>query len=208
MARWTRGLFICGAVTLIIGAIVLPPIVLSALSGLGGDWAKLSDVSQAYSLVATTTSSVALAAVAYSIYLQTRDSRASREQHAFSMQLEIIKAALGDDTLLTAGEPPHGQHTYTRDEFRREFYVNAVLKYYYMVFVTRGLSEMSVRPGLASLMRGQAARAYWRDHGDHWLAGPGESDSLMLRYRDVVAEEYEKSVALMPGVAPEDYFET
>ncbi|MFJ9634499.1 DUF6082 family protein [Streptomyces sp. NPDC101175] len=184
----------------------ITPVLLRIASHLSGNWESLSSVSQAYGLVASVSSSFALVGVAFSVYLQARETRGSRELAQFSMQLEMMKIALGDVSFITAGEPPHGDRSYTLEDLRREYYINGILRCYYMSYAMGAMSEETLRPTLASHMRSETLRRYWQDHGDHWLAGASESDGKMLKFRKIVNEEFEKSVGSVPGVPPDSYF--
>ncbi|MFH8495340.1 DUF6082 family protein [Streptomyces coeruleorubidus] len=187
-------------------ALIGAPWLLSSASTTSDRWTTLSAVSQVYGAIGSIISSFALVGVGISPYLQSKETRASRELAYLSMQLELLKFGLEDPILTTAMEPPHGSRTYTLDDYKRDCYVHSVMRQKYMAFSIGVLEANAIRKGMSLSFRGEAFRRYWEDHGNHWMGGEKSRDPIARKFREIVESEYQRAVEAGPPISPNSYF--
>ncbi|WP_443059977.1 DUF6082 family protein [Streptomyces sp. NBC_00467] len=184
----------------------MAPLLLGSLAGISNEWGTLSNVGQVYSAVGAVVSSFALVGVGISLYLQSRESRLSREFAHLSIQLEVLRFGLEDPVLTTAMEPPHGSHVYSLEDYKRECYVHIVMRQKYLAFSIGVLDPRVVRQGMSLSFRGESFRRYWEDHGGHWMGGQSATDSMVKEFREIVESEYQRAVEAGPPIPPRAYF--
>ncbi len=176
-----------------IAAVVLSPMALDAAAGsLGVDWARLSEVGQSYGAASALLAAIALCVVAYSAWLQVRQTQVSQLQSARTLQLELLRMAierpeyrsvLGDDLLRLDAQ-----------RWREHIYMNLWIMYLQMAFITGALDEEGVRRILAGeLFNGTAGIEYWP------LARPAfQAEAASRRHQRfvrLVDEEHAKATA-------------
>lgn len=163
----------------------LSPIALRSLANIRGvDWAKLSNVGQAYGTVSALLVVLGLSGVAVTMLMQVRESRHSRVQAARSRQHDLVRMAM-DDPLYMSVMAPGGDF----DERRQASYVNLWLQFWLMLWDFGDLSEAELRNVLAAeLFSSTAGRRSWER-----FRGVRIRDSERRQHRrfyDILDQEY------------------
>lgn len=175
------------------------PYALRAIALLPGmDWIKLGNVGQAYGAASALLSAIALVAVAYSVFLQAKEARASRRQAARGFHHELIRLALDDPGYLAALGGPGGQIAYSRA--RKGMYLNLWLAYWEMLFELGDLSEAELRLNVGGqFFNSSEARAFWSSGAETWSElMKSQPRAKRARFVRLVDDEYQKALAAGP----------
>src|SRR4051794_39044323 len=107
---------------------------------------------------------VALIAAVASLALQASDLFASRHQTLRGTQLELVRMAIEDPIVYLGYEPTEEQ----RNRFANRGFVNVLMKYFEMGFLTGALSETEIRNQVSELFANSGPRQAWAAFRDSW----------------------------------------
>lgn len=189
LARPTYFALLALAVT---GIVIASPLALrQALKVPGLDWARLSDIGQAYGAVSALVSAVALVTVATSIYFQLRHNQIAKHAAMRMIHLELTKLALEKwplyDAPFGAIKVP-GVH-----DTRPHTFTNMMMGYLYVEFDTGDLTRDSLRASLSALFDSDVGRQYWRAVRTSWLKAPLRGKSYVT-FLAIAEEEYVNAI--------------
>ncbi|MCW6008851.1 hypothetical protein K1W54_30550 [Micromonospora sp. CPCC 205371] len=175
------------AVLLVVIALVASPlaVVLIADQTVGLDWARLSDIGETYGAASAVLSGLAVVGVATSLIVQTRQLRVGQIQAMRVMQLELMRLLLEDPTLVTISPTSLGV---SREQWRREIYLNLLFKYLEMGYATKYVPEGSLREHIRDQFRVESARVFWGRARPLWASN--RSNNARRRFYDIVEAEY------------------
>lgn len=151
----------------IIGLVIFSPFALIELAHFKINWLQLSNIGQTYGAVSALLSSLALVGVAVSLLYQSRDNQNAREQTTRNLQFELLRMAMGDPSLMTAGGAPWDLDIPSDSASIRQFlYVQIWVSFLGGNFTIGELPESAVRHIAAhELFRSEAGRNYWAAAG-------------------------------------------
>lgn len=175
------------AILLVVIALVASPlaVVLIADQTVGVEWARLSDIGETYGAASAVLSGLAVVGVAISLIVQTRQLRVGQIQAMRVMQLELMRLLLEDPTLVTISPTSLGV---SREQWRREIYLNLLFKYLEMGYATKYVPEGSLREHIRDQFRVEGARVFWGRARPLWASN--RSNSARRRFFDIVEAEY------------------
>jgi uncharacterized membrane protein len=178
----------------VIGLVVLSPFALTGLARFKINWFQLSNIGQTYGAVSALLSSFALVGVAISLLYQSRDNQNAREQTTRNLQFELIRMAMGDPSLMTAGGAPWDLEIPPDSSFLRQFlYVQLWVSFLGGNFTIGELPESAVRHIAAhELFRSEAGRNYWAAAGEVQMAN---SKGRRKRFFHILDDEYKKAIS-------------
>lgn len=177
--------------------IVVTPFALLAIGKLRpADWAEFSNEGQAYGGIASVFGILALAGVAVSIVLQSRESALSRTQALREAHSELFFKALDDPDLLSCWGP------YLQGNFRSErqqVYTNLIVSFWYAMFEIENITDGQMSHLASEFFKAAPGRQYWA------IAGPLRrrlpNSSRELKFVQIIDEEYRKALSA-PTVDP------
>lgn len=188
-----------------LGLILLTPFFLMAVGPKDADWAKLSQISQAYGALSVILSAGALAGVAASLAYQARQTRVVTEETTWSAHRELLLLSLSNSEFLTCWEPP--SVPVTPDEWRRIIYTNLIIQDWEKTYVLGLMTEAQLTRTFELHFQGQTARRHWGNSREHYLRYADGGRNRKLRHFARVADRcYEASVAAGPAVVSSSYF--
>jgi hypothetical protein len=182
------------------------PFLLRAVGSGGEDWAKLSEISQAYGAVSVPLSAVALTGVIASLAYQARQTRIAREETGRTAHRELVLLSLADPELLQSWEPP--DVSVTAGEWKRIVFTNLIVMGWENAYRLGSINDVQLRLMLGGHFRGSTARAHWRQAQDSWRRLTDEGNDRRAREFATIAQEcFQAAVAAGPPVEPGEYFE-
>jgi hypothetical protein len=196
-------LFAAGIVGL--SLVLLSPLGLRQLSTIHGlNWARLSEVGQAYGATAAILSALALIGVTAALFVQARDARTSQEHTARSFHLELTRLAMENSDL----RPVTGLKDSDPSEDRRRMYANLWLTYWRSMYRLGSLNEKELRQGLSDeTFSCIAGRQLWKAARLDYL--DSATDRRTREFCRIVDDEYRKAIQskeLMPQKAIHSQF--
>ena len=186
----------------IIGLVVLSPLALTRLAHFKVNWLQLSNIGQTYGAVSALLSSFALVGVAVSLLYQSRDNQNAREQTTRNLQFELIRMAMGDPSLMTAGGAPWDLDIPSDSSSVRQYlYVQIWVSFLGGNFTIGELPESAVRHIAAhELFRSEAGRNYWAAVGQLQIAN---STGRRKRFFRILDDEFNKAMSSgIPAAKP------
>ncbi|WP_433227765.1 DUF6082 family protein [Actinomadura formosensis] len=183
--------------------IILSPIALRGLfAGIDVDWPLLSNIGQTYGAVSALLAAGALVVLGFSVALQAREVRHSREQAARSTQFELMRMIL-DDPVYREVVGWGAQEGLASDEFRRDIYLNLLLNWWRMLWEFKDMPEVEVREAARrDVFSGKAGRDYWRRQGEKRLLFA--KTRRERRFEEIFAEEHAAAMVAEPVEPPPD----
>ncbi|MEH1125250.1 DUF6082 family protein [Micromonospora sp. CPCC 206061] len=168
-------------------ALVASPlaVVLIADQTVGVDWARLSDIGETYGAASAVLSGLAVVGVAISLIVQSRQLRVGQIQAMRVMQLELMRLLLEDPMLATISPTSLGV---SREQWRREIYLNLLFKYLEMGYATKYVPEGSLREHIRDQFQVEGARVFWGRARPLWASN--RSNNARRRFFDIVEAEY------------------
>lgn len=115
------------------------PFALGLLKGQSRDWEQLSWIGQTYGAASALLAVLALIGVAVSLYMQTREAKASREQSLRAIHTELLQMAMDDDVYRRCWGPFFASGDPTSQ--REHMYVNLIISNWQMQYELRVFSE-------------------------------------------------------------------
>jgi uncharacterized membrane protein len=178
----------------IIGLVVLSPFALTELAHFRINWLQLSNIGQTYGAVSALLSSFALVGIAVSLLYQSRDNQNAREQTTRNLQFELIRMAMEDPSLMTAGGAPWDLDIPSDSSSIRQFlYIQLWVSFLGGNFTIGELPESAVRHIAAhELFRSEAGRNYWAAVGQVQMANSRGRRKVFFRILD---DEYKETMS-------------
>jgi hypothetical protein len=166
--------------------IVVTPLALSAIGKLGpGDWAQLSNEGQAYGGIASVFGILALAGVAVSVVLQSRETALGRAQALRTAHSDLFFKAIDDPDLLACWSP-FLQGNFEQE--RQQVYTNLIVSFWYSMFEIGSLRDDQVRYLAAEMFKTEPGRRYWSVSGPVRLSLP--TTSKELKFAKIMNDQY------------------
>ena len=183
----------------IIGLVILSPFALTELAHSRINWLQLSDIGQTYGAVSALLSSLALVGVIVSLLFQSRDNQNAREQTTRTLQFELLRMAMEDPSLMTAGGAPWDLDIPSDSSSIRQFlYVQIWTSFLGGNYTIGELPESAVRHIAAhELFRSEAGRNYWAAVGQVQIEN---SQGRRKQFFHILDDEYNK--AMSSGIPP------
>ncbi|WP_432185963.1 DUF6082 family protein [Streptomyces sp. Tue6028] len=169
------------------------------------DWAKLSEVSQAYGAVAVLFSAAAFLGAIVSILYQAKQTRTMHEEIRSSMHKELVFRTLDDETLARCWDPPIEPATF--EEVRQDAFCNLIYRLWLTDYVVGRMTLEAIRITLEVHFAGEVARRHWRVHGNNWLDwAKANAKRRDWAFVSLTQKVYEEAVAAGPPVGSAAYF--
>lgn len=157
------------------------------------DWNRLSDVSQALSIVSALLSGGALIAVVISIRLQSQQTQVMQFQSLRTMRQELLNAAMENEQFLAVwGFAPW----VSAEEIRTRAYFASVFSYYQISFGLGAFPEEELRLGLGRAFASEDVRNAWRDIRQSYAVSGWPPE--FQRFAQIVDETREQVLAAGP----------
>jgi hypothetical protein len=200
-----RIVWIAAAVAVALGIVLMTPFLLTAVGPKDADWAKLSQISQAYGALSVILSAGALAGVAASLAYQSRQTRIATEETTWTAHRELLLLSLAKPEFLTCWEPP--SVPVTSDEWRRIVYTNLILQDWEKTYAFGLMTDAQLTRTFELHFQGQTARDHWRNSRESYLRFAGGGANRRTRqFARVADRSYEAAVAAGPAVSVGGYF--
>ena len=183
----------------ILGLIVLSPVLLRQVGGLGGeDWARLSNIGQTYGAASAVLSALAVGGVAVSLFLQASQARANQVQMVREYQRDLVRIMLDDPELYLPCWRPIEVPDLDINAKRQHLFSMLRMNFGQMGYEVGIIPEPALR---GDLLKGTfqctAGREYWMDaRYRRSLNGRARA----RRFWRIVDDEYEKAIAAGPPV--------
>ncbi|MEU9397628.1 DUF6082 family protein [Streptomyces sp. NPDC048324] len=188
-----------------IGLILLTPFLLMAVGPNSADWAKLSQISQAYGALSVILSAGALAGVAASLAYQARQTRIATEETTWSAHRELLLLALSNRDFLTCWEPP--DIDVSPEEWRRIVYTNLIVQDWEKTYVLGLMTEAQLARTFHVHFQGQTARDHWLNSRENYLRyAEGGRNRRLRNFAHTANRCYEAAVLAGPAVQASSYF--
>ncbi|MFJ3308275.1 DUF6082 family protein [Streptomyces sp. NPDC086549] len=190
---------------LILGLILATPFILMALGPQDADWAKLSQISQAYGALSVILSAGALVGVAASLAYQARQTRIATEETTWTAHRELLLLSLAETEFLACWEPP--SIAVSLEEWRRVVYANLIIQDWEKSFRFGLINDDQLARTFEMHFRGQIARDHWRNSRTFYLShAVSGGDRRLRRLAELADRAYEAATAAGPPVPSADYF--
>jgi hypothetical protein len=187
------------AIMVVIILTLTSPLALVAINSIyRTDWAMIGNLGQAYGFASAALSGLAFLAVAYSIRIQQRDSRAFRREAHRPIHMELLRMAIEDPSLAGVTRPDPSESLESK---RRYLYANLYVQFWRVNFAhTRVMNESDVKGEAQNLFSGEAGREYWKRSRAGWLIyeRPGAT-ARERRFIELLDHVYEESVRHGPA---------
>jgi hypothetical protein len=138
----------------------LSPYALKSFAGATEGWERLSFIGQTYGAASALLAVLAMVGVSASLILQSRESRAGREQAFRAANTEMLKMAMDNPEYAECwgGNMP-SQDGKSR---RQSMYVNMILTQWEMGFETGAIGAAHIRELAARLFEGRVPWEFWK----------------------------------------------
>lgn len=173
--------------------VIISPLLLQLLARTSADWAKLSDVGQAYGAASAALAGIALCGVAASLIVQQQQTRISLLGAIRGAQLDLVKYSLDNPDLLESW----GIDTAAPD-LRIRMFSNLIMSYWHALWAIDGITERELRSNLQTFFEMPINRGYWSNTRSGWLG----DDLRTTRFLSIVDSEAQRA-ANAPGVRRE-----
>jgi Family of unknown function (DUF6082) len=164
--RRSRFVFIVSIAGVVLAALFIAafsPFALRAVAFWPGmDWAKLSNIGQAYGAVSAIVAALALAGVAASIFVQIREVRHNRWEAGRARHFELMRIAMEDPFYRQV----FSLEGISEDTARLFGYINMILEYWTMLWEFGDATEYQLRKDLKDILATKAGRSYWNANRD------------------------------------------
>jgi hypothetical protein len=136
---------------------------------------------------------VALIAAVASLGVQANDLFASRYQSLRGIQLELVRMAIEDPRMYLGYEPSEEQ----RVQFANQGFVNMLIKYFELGFLTGALGEAEIRHQMSDLFKNTGPRQAWMNARKSWRIEA--TSRKKMRFVEIVEREFESSHPTAPA---------
>ena len=183
----------------ILGLILLSPLLLRQMGGLGGvDWARLSNIGQTYGAASAVLSALAVGGVAISLFLQANQGRANQVQMVREYQRELVRILLDDPELYLPCWRSYDLPGLDINAKRQQLFSMLRMNYAQMGYEVGIIDEPSLRGDLLKgTFQGVAGREYWMDARQRRSLN---RRAPARRFWSIVDDEYREAVAAGPPV--------
>lgn len=183
----------------VVGLVALSPLALTILDRTRPtDWGRLSDIGQTYGAVSAVIAALALAGVAGSLVIQSREARAARKSALRALHTELMDKALDDPVYMECWGP------YLTESFDRErqfTYINLVVSHWQSVYEIGGeMRDPQLRATAAAVFASQPGRHYWQAARSFWSSTA--TSSRQRRFCRLLDEAYQQATEQPPSPAP------
>ncbi|MEU0597437.1 DUF6082 family protein [Streptomyces sp. NPDC006393] len=183
----------------VLAVVALSPYLLQRLAPpMGGDWNDLSDIGQTYAAVAAILSALAVAGVAVSLVIQSRQARVEQWQTVRGFQKDLLLMAL-DNPIYRDAWGEKGE--LTGEEWQKHTYTRMVLHYMWLGADTGAIPWGSLPRIAANTFRVESNVRVWARMRQGWLV-----EAQTAREREFVAifdTEYQAALRRAPAPVPE-----
>lgn len=161
------------------------------------NWSELSSIGQTYGAISALISGVALAGIAISLFLQSRELNLMREQIFRDYHFDLVRFSIENPSFISSwGYAP--SVALSLEDVRRVGYTNMIVSFWSSSYLTRRLDESELRRNCSQMFQGEAGRSYWEDSRATWHESGNSRRSR--RFAGIVEEEYCKSVEAGPSL--------
>lgn len=185
---------VVGSVVISMG-VLLSPMFIGSLNRSDQDWARLSEIGEAYGPVSALLATLALVAVSMSLLVQHSQLRHDRLWLQREMNFSLLKVAMDDPIYGQCWgprvSPPHV------DE-RLFYYVNLILMHWSHASEHKQIPDDQVRRYAEGLFKSEVPRLYWECFGG-LRSSARRRDRAFYR---IINDEYNKAVATGPPSRP------
>ncbi|GAA0969240.1 hypothetical protein GCM10009555_015960 [Acrocarpospora macrocephala] len=156
----------------------------------------LSNIGQTYGAASALVSVLALVGVAFSLIVQSREAKATREQAMRALHADLIKMAM-DDPLYRAC---WGAFFTSEDEDnqRAHMYVNMIVNHWLLMWELRSITEPHLRAVARTVIEGPIGRKFWEDVRDLRIASAGTRRER--EFNRIIDSEYVGMAEITPAV--------
>lgn len=164
------------------------PFIASWIAGTKLDWAELGNVGEVYGLTSAILSGFAFLSIFVTLTYQVRQTATTQQQAARSMQLELYRLAYEYPDLKQGWRDDDLPHS----EWRLRTYINLIIMYLRMLYLTGAINERELRRTLANRFRTQPGKDFWRSSRSAFM------DTYATRKEKkfviIADEEYQKAL--------------
>ena len=161
------------------------------------DWPELSSIGQTYGAISALISGVALAGIATSLFLQSRELNLMREQIFRDYHFDLVRFSIENPSFISSwGYAP--SVGLSLEDIRRVGYTNMIVSFWSTSYITGRLDESELRRNCSQMFQGEAGRSYWEDSRATWHESGDNRRSK--RFAGIIEEEYCKSVEAGPSL--------
>lgn len=162
--RWTTAGI---ALVLAFVGLFVSPLALIALEGASDRWELLSWVGQSYGWTSAALSGLAFVGIAVSLILQSRETRAAREQGDRVLHEGLLRLSMQDPLYMEVWSGPATPEEFDRQ--RQRTYVNLVFSHWYSKWRTGSMEEPEVLRACAAVLQNVPGHSYWTASRTSWL---------------------------------------
>jgi hypothetical protein len=170
--------------------------VLGLLTGDSSYWARLGNIGQTYGAASALVSVFALTGVAGSIFFQSREAKASRDQALRSLHFDLMKMAMEDPVYAKSWGPFFGDDDF--DSQRQHMYINLIIAHWLMMCEFDAMTDVHLRSVAHVLFLGAPGRSFWSGGRELRIKSSGSRSER--RFHAVLDQEYEKALRERPLV--------
>jgi Family of unknown function (DUF6082) len=183
----------------ILGLILLSPLLLRQMGGLGGeDWARLSNIGQTYGAASAVLSALAVGGVVVSLFLQASQGRANQVQMVREYQRDLVRIMLDDPELYLPCWRSVELPDLDINARRQHLFSMLRMNFGQMGYEVGIVSEPALRGDLLEgMFQGTAGREYWMDARYRRSLN---RNARARRFWSIVDDEYKKAVAAGPPI--------
>lgn len=177
------------SITLILLLTLISPALLFNLSHMSGpDWTTIGNIGQAYGFASAALAGVAFLAIAYSLLLQQQEVRASRFEAHRQLQMELVRMAMDDPSLMEilAGNSKGMELN------RQYFYLNLWFQFLRTGFIETGsVTEGELRGDIRHFMSSEAGMSYWQIARRGWVVFEPLRGRRDRKFREIAERTYQ-----------------
>ena len=180
------------------GLILASPLGLKFISVMKiANWPELSSIGQTYGAISALISGIALAGIAISLFLQSRELNLMREQIFRDYHFDLVRFSIENPSFISSwGYAPSAG--LSLEDIRRVGYTNMIVSFWSSSYLTGHLDESELRRNCSQMFQGEVGRSYWEDSRKGWHESGNSRRSR--RFARIVEEEYCKSVDSGPSL--------
>jgi hypothetical protein len=194
----------CGALALVL----LSPYALIWVGAVRQEnWDRLSAIGQTYGAASAVLSALALAGVAVSLIVQSREGRATQETSVREFHRELIAlTSLDPERCLPCWGWTLGSDV-TEEDAGQIMFAHMICNYMALGYQLGTVSEKQLRQlTLKHFFSGEVGREYWERMGRE--TSSGRTGKAIQRFTAIAEDEYQKAVAQGPAVIPAGFTST
>lgn len=205
MEIWRRKSILWITIVATLATIALTPLILKGASLLGGDWQKLSDVSQAFGFLSVIFSGAALIGVAASTAFQAHQTSIANEEERRAALRELLLTSINDPELLVCWQPSRSPMSLTLT--KQLNFTHLIVMQWHSDYLLARANDKAMRVQLALHFQGERARDHWVDRSENWRKyAEAWGNERAIRFTDLMDEAYENAVTAGPSISAASYF--